>query len=322
MTTDRAAPVAGRWLLATGLALASSYVGPWVQAADAQGAVEIDVNRFLVWRRGRYRVQQVDEKTTTRWQTLPRGGLLEEVVPLSAGGAAGLISYSVVQAAGTRRDFELVWFDPAGAVAAVVPMPGYVFGVSARGQDLLVLTPGRLTRWSSTGGQVYLTAASERETQVHVDGAGGWVLCRPLDQRASVPDPTNRPAGCRTEHGVAFEGGTFTNVRPQVCGKWLVEPLQKSMARSAFAVRARSLDSGAVEGSASLAASELLCIDGNGLAAPGRGKQLLLPALTDSAPLACVGRPVPSVRGEACLQRDGRVTRPHHTPGRARVSRP
>jgi hypothetical protein len=99
-----------------------------VQAADAHRAVEIAADRFLVWHHDRYRVQLVDQKATAAWQKLPRGRLIEELVSLGAGGAAGLISHSVTDAAGTHRDFDLMWFDSHGAVTAVVPVPDYVLG--------------------------------------------------------------------------------------------------------------------------------------------------------------------------------------------------
>jgi hypothetical protein len=307
--TRTAARVIGRWVLRAAIALAGSHLAQSVQAADAHRAVEIAADRFLVWHHDRYRVQLVDQKATAAWQKLPRGRLIEELVSLGAGGAAGLISHSVTDAAGTHRDFDLMWFDSHGAATAVVPVPDYVLGVAARGQELLVLTPGRLMRWSSTGSHIEVTATSSRESQIHVDNAGGWVLCRTLDERKNVPDPTDRPAGCRTERGVEFEEGTFASVRPQICGTWLVEPLQKFRVRSAYAVQARSLSSGAVEGVAKPGAAELLCVDGKGVAAPGRKRQHFLPALSDTAPLLCMGRPVQSQSGAACSRRDGRITR-------------
>jgi hypothetical protein len=277
------------WILGAGIALASSHLAQSAQAADGYRAVEIAADRFLVWRAGSYRVQLVDQKATAAWQKLPRGRLIEELALLGAGGAGGLISRGVTDAAGTHREFDLMCFDANGAVTAVVPVPDYVLGVAARGQELLVLTPGRLTRWSSTGNHVEVAATSPREVEVHVERDGGWVLCRPLDQRKNVPDPTDRGAGCRPEHGVELGEGTFTTVRPQVCGTWLVEPLQKLKARSAYAVQARSLSSGAVEGVAKLAAAEILCMDGTGVAAPGRKQLLLLPALSDIAPCCARG---------------------------------
>jgi hypothetical protein len=201
--------------------------------------------------------------------------------------------------------------DENGSLLESWPVPEGVLDIAAPTRRAYVLTFDGLMRLDPNHGRVVLEPRQPRETQLLLGLQGDLILCRANDERESAHlKPDEARARCRSRSGWVFEG-SWSSVKPVVCGEWIIEPVQGVRASETSSIRVRSLVDGRVAAEAPVRMKELACVSGGAVLDRASGRALSLPDLDKQMSVTCGGQRVVAVTQHGspamCISARGKV---------------